>query len=241
MNPEEFIEYMNLLKPAVEAFAKKQNMSVEELMLRTITLEDTKLFNYKGKQSSVYNRFKDNKINTLKDLFDKYDNHTLKYGLNELNENFYIHDEIEGIITLLKFKYLGIIPEKLKELLNYEINFNFTINISPYSSYGYPGDVFKTVHSELFPYHNILLNVDSFYKVLKSCGFDQSATKALIDIAYEEKTSRTTLGEFLENLSIDKINEKFKRVPQELTPFLNILKIILDYHKEYNKTKPHTK
>ena len=120
MNKEELLEYINLLTPALEEYAKKENMTIEELMLHIITLENTGLFNYKGKQSSVYNRFKANKINTQKDLFYIINNNSLNYGNNELNENFYIHDEIDGIISLLKFKYLGIIPEKLNELLKNE-------------------------------------------------------------------------------------------------------------------------
>ena len=77
MNESDFFEYMNLLKPVLEEIAKKENITLEELMLKNITLEDTGLFNYKGKQSTVYNRFIDNNIKTLKDLFDKINQNEL--------------------------------------------------------------------------------------------------------------------------------------------------------------------
>jgi len=233
MKENEVLEYIELLKPVLIEYAKQRNMTLEDLMLTTITLEDTKLFNYKGRQSTVYNRLKDNNIHTLKDLFEKHNNNSINYGKNEFrhNHNFYIHNEIDGIIALLKFKYLGIIPENLNELLNYQINMNFTTHISPYSSFGYPGDLLKSLSS--INNDTIINNIYSFYKTLKSCGFDQSATKALIDIAYEEKLDNLTLGEFLSNLSLEKINKKFEKVERELKPFLNILNIILDYYKNY--------
>ena len=38
------------------------------------------------------------------------------------NHNYYIHNEIDGIIALLKYKYLEIIPDKLNDLLDYKIH-----------------------------------------------------------------------------------------------------------------------
>ena len=77
-----------------------------------------KVLLYKGGQSTVYNRLHDNNITNLKELFLTYD---LDYGKNELknNHNYYIHNEIDGIITLLKYKFLGIDSENLEMLLNY--------------------------------------------------------------------------------------------------------------------------
>ena len=72
-----------------------------------------------------------------------------------------------------------------------------------------------------------------FYKILKSCGFNQVGVKALIDIAYEQKIEGVTLGEFLSDLSLNVIKDKFSKVPQELTPFLNTLRIIIDFYKNY--------
>ena len=48
----------------------QENMAKNYLEFASINLEDTGLFNYKGGQSSVYNRFKDNGINTLQELFE---------------------------------------------------------------------------------------------------------------------------------------------------------------------------
>ena len=237
MNESDFIEYMNLLKPHLEEYAKSMNMSLEDLMLSNISIKDTGLFNYKGKQNTVYNRFKDNNIKTLKDLFDKIKNNELNYGKNVLNHNYYIHNEINGIIELLKFKYLGIIPQSLNDLLNYQINANDkVIYFYPHPDYGFPGTIFNNVYGNEYIDKDIFKKVDEFYKILKSCGFNQTATKALIDIAYEEKINNTTLSEFLLNLPIEKINKKFNKVTRELKPFLNILRIIIDYNN-YLKTK----
>ena len=235
MTPKQLEEYLELIiKPAIEEYAKENNTTVEELMLNIITIEDTKLFNYKGKQNTVYNRLHDSKIKTLKDLFVAHQNKTINYGKNNMptNHNYYIHNEIEGIISLLKYKYLRIYPEKLQEYLEYKINFNFDIYISQYSSFGYPGDITKHQND---PRNKLVRNsIDSFYKILKSCGFNQTSTKVLIDIAYEEKIENITLGNFLSTLSMDKIKEKLKKTPQELEPFQNILKIINDFQEEYN-------
>ena len=237
---EDFLEYMNLLNPVLEEIAKKENITLEELMLKNITLEDTGLFHYKGKQSTVYNRFIDNNIKTLKDLFDKINQNELNYGKNELknNHNYYIHNEINGIIELIKYKYLAIIPDSLNNLLNYQINATDRITyFYPHPDYGFPGTILNNVYENEYIDEETLKKIDEFYKVLKSCGFDQSATKALIDIAYEEKINNISLGEFLSNLSLDKINQKFKKVERELKPFLNILNLLLDYYKNhYNLT-----
>lgn len=235
MNPKQLKEYLELfIKPAIEEFAKENNTTVEELMLNIITIEDTKLFNYKGKQNTVYNRFHDSKIKTLKDLFLAHQNNTINYGKNNnpSNDNYYIHNEIDGIISLLKYKYLRIYPENLQELLNYPINFNFKLHINPYSDYGYPEKIIQNKNDIRNKQHIEI--IDSLYKTLKSCGFNQTSTKVLIDILYEEKIENITLGNFLSTLSIDKIKEKFKKIPQELEPFLNILRIINDFQEEYN-------
>lgn len=240
---DELDEYLNkIIKPALEEYAKNNNTSPKELLLQITALEDTKLFNYKGHQSTVYNRFHENNITNLKELFSSFDKNTINYGKDKLGRNYYIHNEIDGIISLLRYKYLGIVPEKLKELLEFEININYYIRISPYN-YNHPGDVFNAVYQNEFIHPDIFHKIDEFYKTLKSCGFDQSSTKALIDIAYEEQITNTSLGNFLSNISSDKIKEKFKKVSQEYIPFINILNIILDIYKTYQQeqTTSHKK
>lgn len=95
MKKEELYECFEIIK---EQYARKYNINIDEFMLEGITLESTGLFNYKGGQSTVYNRLHDNNITNLKELFLAYD---LDYGKNELknNHNYYIHNEIDGIIT----------------------------------------------------------------------------------------------------------------------------------------------
>lgn len=232
MKKEELYEYFEIIK---EQYARKYNINIDEFMLEGITLESTGLFNYKGGQSTVYNRLHDNNITNLKELFLAYD---LDYGKNELknNHNYYIHNEIDGIITLLKYKFLGIDSENLEMLLNYRIHMNFNIKISNvHRKYGYPGDVCYSIYGNKLILPQIFNVVDELYKVLKSCGFDQIGTKALIDIAYEQRINDISLGEFISNLSLDIIKTRFAKVPQELKPFLNTLNIIIDFYKNHNK------
>lgn len=72
-----------------------------------ITLHDTGLFYGTPKIEVVHKRLKDNGINTLQDLFEKYDDNTIYYGTNNNKGSFY-KEEIKGVIELLRFKYLGV-------------------------------------------------------------------------------------------------------------------------------------
>lgn len=244
MNLEQLFDYLdNIIKPALEEYAKKRNMEVDKLLLEVITLESTGLFNYRGRQSAVYNRLHNNNITNLKELFILYDSNNLDYGKNELksNNNYYIHNEIDGIVALLRYKYLGIKNEHLSMLLEYKIHMNFDIRTgNVYHDYGFPGYVCHLVYVNKFVSKDEFNQVDEFYKILKSCGFDQTSVKALIDIAYEQKIDDVTLGEFLSLLSLDVIENRFLKVPQELKPFLNILNIIIDYYKNYVKMEIET-
>lgn len=58
--------YNNAYKYAIE-----NNISIDELILSTIKLEDTGLFNHTGGQSTVFNRLIDNNIKKSKQLFDE--------------------------------------------------------------------------------------------------------------------------------------------------------------------------
>lgn len=108
-----FNELEELLKPVLEEYANSLEMSIEELMLDSISLEDTKMFNVKDKKS-IYYIFKKNKISNLKMLFELYDSNSI-IGYNK---DMYSKLEIDGILMLLKFKYLSIMPTKLNELLD---------------------------------------------------------------------------------------------------------------------------
>lgn len=253
MNDNELFEYLKLIKPALEEYAKKNNTTIEEILknlikdnpqnYKLIRLEDTGLFNYKGGQSTIYNRLHKNNIATLDELFKAHNNNSIDYGKKEdkQNKNYYLHQELDGIISLLKYKYLSIIPDKLKELLNYNINTNYNITIDKYHlKYNRPGDVLYSIPNSIFITEEDINSIYEFYMILKSCGFNQVGTKALIDIAYQENINNISLGEFLFNLSPDIIYKRFAKTPQELTPFMNILNIIKDFYSKYYKTKtPH--
>lgn len=246
MNNNELEEYLNLIKPALEEYAKKNNTTIEDILTklikdnpknyRLIRLEDTNLFNYKGGQSTVYNRLQKSNIATLHELFIALDNNTINYGKNEekQNHNYYIHNEIDGIIALLKYKYLEIIPDKLNDLLDYKINTNYNITINKYHlKYNKPGIILYSISSSPFIAEEEINSIYEFYMILKSCGFNQVGVKALIDIAYQENINDISLGEFLFNLSPDLINQKFSSTKQELSPFINILNIIKDFYSKH--------
>lgn len=109
----DFNELEELLKPVLEEYANSLEMSIEELMLDSISLEDTKMFNVEDKKS-IYYIFKKNKISNLKMLFELYDSNSI-IGYNK---DMYSKLEIDGILMLLKFKYLLVMPTKLNELLD---------------------------------------------------------------------------------------------------------------------------
>ena len=93
MNPGELLEYLDkIIKPAVEEYARERNINVEELLLECITLENTGLFNYKGRKSTVYNRLKNNHITNLKQLFDLYYEQLCKNRKNEDIFKIYLNE-----------------------------------------------------------------------------------------------------------------------------------------------------
>lgn len=119
---------------------KEKNNNYEEF--KNILIEDTGLFNYKGGQSSIYNRLKESGVNTLQDLFKKYSLRELEYGANKLGDNDYIHNEMNGIISLLSYQYLNVESPQLNECLTTPINVYYSIPVSNYPS-GFPGEILK--------------------------------------------------------------------------------------------------
>lgn len=218
-------------------YAIENNISIDELILSIIKLEDTGLFNYAGGQSTVFNRLSDNNIKTLKQLFYKSQ---IRYGYPKMGDNYYIYDEIDGIIRLLKYKYIGIYPEQLKELLEFKVDTCLTITTSS-TDYGFPGKIFNAIIRNKNTSHLAYSYIHEFYKTLKSCGFNQTCSKALMDIAYYQKISDVTLGEFLYNLDLEEVKQVFGKVPQEYPVFVNILNILVYFYNNEIKNNSHKK
>ena len=111
MNNNELEEYLTLIKPALEEYANKNNTTIEDILkklikddpknYRLIRLEDTNLFNYKGGQSTVYNRLQKSNIATLHELFKASDN--FKGGMYTRDYN--------GIETEVSPHYVYTFPE----------------------------------------------------------------------------------------------------------------------------------
>lgn len=88
--------------------------------LDKITLENTGFFNYKGGQSTLYNRLKKEKIDNLQELFSKGIT-DINLGSKTINDNLFLREELEGIVALLKLKYLNELSSEYLDNLNYII------------------------------------------------------------------------------------------------------------------------
>lgn len=157
-----------------------------------------------------------------------------------MGDNYYIYDEIDGIIRLLKYKYIGVYPEQLKVLLEFKIN-NYLIINTTSIDYGFPGKIFNAIIRNKNTRHLTYTYIHEFYKTLKSCGFDQTISKALMDIAYSQKITGVTLGKFLSNLDLEEVKQALAKVPQEYPVFVNILNILVYFYNNETKNKSHQK
>jgi len=231
--------------------AEKENLSIEDFLSKIIyythkdysqfadiKIKDTGVINCIGNQSSVYSRLLANNIQTLKELFEMNDARIIDLGNDSLKENQYIHAEVNGIIRLLQYKYLGLTSDELNTLLNYEIN-TYPIKLQPHEyKKGQPGNIFKKIYYQFYDSSMFFSEtmVGELYKVLKYCGFNQTSVKALIDIAFQKGIKNTTLGEFLMTIDSDDIRETFHMRPQEAIYFINIKTILIDYYKKHIQT-----
>lgn len=232
----------------IKILADKKNMDINDLLdylvlnmydvneevnnyeeFKNILIEDTGLFNFKGGQSSIYNRLKESGVNTLQDLFKKYSLRELKYGANKIGDNDYIHNEMNGIISLLRYQYLNIESTQLNDCLTTSIDAYYPISISDYPT-GFPGEIFKTVMWRSYPGSKVYKDVSELFRLLKSCGFNLTCSKALIDYAYNKKVKEEKLGDFLLNINLNEIKQYFNKVSNDYTLFLNIYNIITKYY-----------
>lgn len=216
---------------------KLKEVSKNYLEYKDFLLSDTGFFDYKNNQSSVYNRLSDNDINTLKELFDKDDENDINLGKTKLNNNFFIDEEVKGMIRILRYKYLNEVNEELSDLFNYEIKTDFYMNFTPYVNRNRNGKVFDLLIyypeniKDAYPY------ILSFYKTLKSCGFEQYTCKVLIDYAYFNKVNNISLGEFLLSLDLNSLKSEFGKRPRVYGPFINVYSTLIKYYKENVKVK----
>lgn len=109
----DFKELEELFRPVLEEYASSLGMTLNELLLDTASLENTGLFNVNDK-NGIYYIFKKNKIKNLKVLFELYDSNSIR----GYNKDVYSKLEIDGIVMLLKYKFLSSIPSKLDSLLS---------------------------------------------------------------------------------------------------------------------------
>jgi len=207
---------------------KEENSSLDiKEDISNIFIEDTGLFNYKGNQSSVYSRFKNNNIKTIKNLLDLYDKKELDYGKDRLNDNYYIHSEIEGIIRLIKYKYINEKSNIIEELLNFKIKTDFFPFVISYDT-GRPGKILRSAQNGINK-DEICNYINSLYKTLKSLGFNQTCTKFIIDYSFKNRLTNISIKELLEKINLDCIEEYFSYNPNEFIIFNNINRILLNY------------
>lgn len=200
--------------------------------LESIKLEDTGLFNYNGGQSTVYNRLKDNQVDNIKDLFSQ-EISTINIG-KALNNNLFIKEEIEGISSLLRWKYLSETTNSFLENLNYVIPGIYIIDYG-IIDYKNPGYTFKLIfgYYKNRPQFVVFLEL---YRALKKCGLDIYLVKALLDDIIINDKKDITLAEYFSKLNPDEIINRLHNNPREQEVFLNIIHII----KSYCQTKETT-
>lgn len=235
----------------LKVLADKKNMKIDDLLnylvitnevnggkiltddyskLKNILIEDTGLFNYKGGQSGIYNRLKESNVNTLQDLFQKHSLGELEYGVNRLADNNYIHNEMNGIIRLLSYEYLNEESINLNECLNTIINAHYAVNVSQYPT-GYPGEIFKAVIRKEYPRSAAYNDVNNMFMLLKSCGFNLTCCKVLIDYAFYKKIKGEKLGDFLINIDLNEIKPYFNKGVNDYIVFFNTYNILTKYYK----------
>jgi len=210
---------------------KLKDISKNYLEYKDFLLSDTGFFDYMNNQSSVYNRLRDNDISTLKELFDKDDQDDIIYGKNKANNNFFIDEEVKGMIRILRCKYLNETNEQLNNLLNYNIQTNFYI-FSPYPYSNRYGRVFDAMIYYPEEIKTAYPHILAFYKTLKSCGFEQYTCKVLIDYAFFNKVNNLSLGEFLLNLDVENLEKEFVKRKRVYKPFVNVYSTLIKYYKE---------
>lgn len=149
----------------------------------------------------------------------------LEYGANILEDNNCIHNEMNGVINLLSYKYLNIESTMLNECLNTIINAYYKVTVSEYPT-GLSGEIVKAVIRKGYPISVAYNDVNNLFKLLKSCGFNLTCCKALIDYAFYKKIKAEKLGEFLINVDVNEIKSFFDKVLNDYIVFLNIHSIL---------------
>ena len=72
-----------------------------------IELKDTGLIDGNPRRMVAYKRLKEQGINNLTELFNRYDNDAIDYGINTENMGCFEASETKGVVELLRYKYLN--------------------------------------------------------------------------------------------------------------------------------------
>ena len=75
---------------------------------KNISLNETGLFDGSPRRMVSYNRLKKNQIETLEDLFNKFDNDEIDYGIDHPGNCVFEAKEVIGVVNLLRYKYLNV-------------------------------------------------------------------------------------------------------------------------------------
>lgn len=166
-----------------------------------IKIEESGLLLNNGKDI-VYNRLKSNEIITLKDLFEKYDQHLICLGYFTETYSHFQEESVNGRIELLRYKYLDT-----------ELSFENILNETIYSRSGfYPEEYCKVNRTNYF--------------YLRKLGFTHQMTDwILFDLKSDE-----ILIELIKN-KYDKI-KKYKSPKKWQQLYTNILQLLVKYYEE---------
>ena len=108
---------------------------------------------------------------------------------------------------------------------------HYIVSVSDYPT-GFPGEIFKAVIRKCYPISVAYNDVNNLFRLLKSCVFNFTCSKALIYYVFYKKIKTEKLGEFLINVDVNEIKSFFDKVPNDYIVFLNIYNILNKYYTE---------
>lgn len=156
-----------------------------------IELNDTGLIDGNPRRMVAYKRLKEQGINNLTELFNRYDNDAIDYGINTENMGCFEASETKGVVELLRYKYL-----------NQSLNINPLTNLSQMTNGKNRNEVMHYLQSIGLPQRACLV---SYFWIDKQYG----KTITLIDLLKELKINNIYEGNYPKCFQTT-LNEKIK-------------------------------
>lgn len=192
---------------------------------KEIYLNETGLIAGNPRRMVAYNRLKNNAIETLGDLFTKFDNDEIDYGLDQSSNCVFESKEVLGVVNLLRYKYLGIplLINPLTNLSEMSKGYNNRKKIVKYlQSIGLPHTVSVQSYFWVIKQHNKVIRLIDLLNHLKIERFYIGNYPACFQETLNEKV-RLLLEhseKMISNVSFD-IVEKYEK--ELINPWFEIM------------------